>query len=118
MSTLITILEYVGLAIGIIAFLIIFWGVVRSIVELVSAWVIKRKTGDKGTISLSKVRYDLGYHLLVALEFLIAADIIRTIIKPTLEELGILGAIVAIRVTLSYFLHREIDQKTPYRYLR
>ncbi|MFC1910068.1 DUF1622 domain-containing protein [Chloroflexota bacterium] len=109
MNILIAILEYISLAIGIFAFLIIFWGVIRGVIELVTANFTRKKRPD----SLSKVRYDLGYHLLVALEFLIAADIIRTIIKPTLEELGILGAIVAIRVVLSYFLHREVDQKTP-----
>jgi uncharacterized membrane protein len=47
----------------------------------------------------------------LGLEFLIAADIIRTIIRPTLEELAILGGIVVIRTVISYFLGKEIGQR-------
>jgi len=102
------ILEYVSFGIGLIAFMIILWGVIRGIIELIKAKLLRHYTAKQRIDLLGNVRHDLGYHLLIALEFLIAADIIRTIIKPTLEELGILGAIVAIRVVLSYFLHREI----------
>ena len=108
MNILAGILEYVSLVIGLIAILIILWGVIRGIIELAKANLAKYTTGKQKLNALGRVRYDLGYHLLIALEFLIAADIIRTIIKPTLEELSILGAIVAIRVVLSYFLHKEI----------
>ena len=112
MDILADILEYVSLGIGLIAVVIILWGVIRGIIELASAKLTKYTTEKQRLNSLGRVRYDVGYHLLIALEFLIAADIIRTIIKPTLEELGILGAIVAIRVVLSYFLHREIGHHT------
>ena len=108
MDALAGILEYVSFGIGLIAFVIIIWGVIKGIIEFIKAKFLKHSTEKQRLDLLSSVRYDLSYHLLIALEFLIAADIIRTIIKPTLEELGILGAIVAIRVVLSYFLHREI----------
>ena len=108
MDVLAGILNYVSFGIGLIAFVIILWGVIRGIIELIKAKSLKHSTEKQRFDILGSVRYNLGYHLLIALEFLIAADIIRTIIKPTLEELGILGAIVAIRVVLSYFLHREI----------
>jgi uncharacterized membrane protein len=55
------------------------------------------------------VRYDVGYHLLLGLEFLIAADIVNTVVEPTLEELAILGGIVLIRLVLGFFLHRELS---------
>ena len=61
-------------------------------------------------IRLGRARYHIGYHLLLGLEFLIAADIVRTIVSPTLEELGILGAIVVIRIVIGYFLGKEIEQ--------
>ena len=105
------ILEYVSFGIGLIAFVIIIWGVIKGIIEFIKVKFTKHPTEKQRLYLLGSIRYDLGYHLLIALEFLIAADIIRTIIKPTLEELGILGAIVAIRVVLSYFLHREIGHK-------
>ena len=110
MDTIAIILEYISLGIGIIAFLIIVWGVVKSLVEFGKAYFIRHPPEKRRLKLLGNVRYNLGYHLLIALELLIAADIIRTIIKPTLEELGILGAIVAIRVVLSYFLHIEIKR--------
>jgi uncharacterized membrane protein len=44
------------------------------------------------------------------LQFLIAADIIETILKPELDELIELGGIVAIRILLSYFLTKEINE--------
>jgi uncharacterized membrane protein len=46
---------------------------------------------------------------LFALEFLIAADIIQTILKPTSQDLIELGGVVLIRVVLSYFLNKEIE---------
>ena len=111
MDTLAIILEYVSFGIGLIAFVIIVWGVIKGTTEFIKAKFRRHSTEIQRLDLLNRVRYDLGYHLLIALEFLIAADIIRTIIKPTLEELGILGAIVTIRVVLSYFLHREIGHK-------
>ena len=48
------------------------------------------------------------------LEFLIAADIIHTIVKPTLEELAILGSIVIIRTIISYFLGKEMGDGAKY----
>jgi uncharacterized membrane protein len=112
MDKLVNILEYISLGIGLIAVVIILWSIIRGIIELVSISLTK-DTAEKPRLDmLSKVRHDISYHLLIALEFLIAADIVRTIIKPSLGELSILGAIVAIRVVLSYFLHREIDHKT------
>lgn len=59
------------------------------------------------------LRHQLGSYLLLGLEFLIAADIIRTITDPTLEEMAILGGIVLIRTVLSYFLDRELAASYP-----
>lgn len=111
MDGLAGVLEYVSFAIGMVALVIIIWGVIVGIIEMIRTKFTSPAAEEKRLGLLSKVRNDLGYHLLIALEFLIAADIIRTIVKPTLQELGILGATVAIRVVLSYFLHREISHK-------
>jgi uncharacterized membrane protein len=43
---------------------------------------------------------------------LIAGDVLKTIINPTLESLAVVGAIVAIRAALTYLLNRELrDQR-------
>lgn len=55
------------------------------------------------------LRLQLGRWLAIALEFLLAADILLTAIAPTWDEIGKLGAIALIRTALNYFLEREID---------
>jgi uncharacterized membrane protein len=61
-----------------------------------------------------KLRQVLGYYLLLGLEFLIAADIIDTLMKPTTQDLIILGAIVAIRTVISYSLNSELSHDSPH----
>jgi uncharacterized membrane protein len=62
------------------------------------------------------LRRDLGRFILVGLEVLIVADIVRTIIvEPTLESVAVLGAIVVIRILLSFSLEVEIEGVWPWR---
>jgi uncharacterized membrane protein len=56
------------------------------------------------------VRIRLGRWLALALEFELAADILRTAISPTWNEIGQLAAIVVLRTSLNYFLQKEIDR--------
>ena len=56
------------------------------------------------------VRLRLARWLAVALEFELAADILRTAIAPSWDEIGKLAAIAALRTLLNYFLQKEIDQ--------
>lgn len=57
-----------------------------------------------------QVRLKLGRWLAVALEFELAADILRTAVAPTWNEIGQLAAIVVLRTVLNYFLQQEIDK--------
>ena len=109
METIQDVLEYIALGTGVIALLVILWGVLKGLVEVIRAEVTGRKAEeDREYRLLGQARYHIGYHLLLGLEFLIAADIIRTIVRPTLEELAILGVIVIIRIVIGYFLGREV----------
>jgi uncharacterized membrane protein len=54
------------------------------------------------------LRLELGRSLALALEFLLGADIIRTAVEPTWDEIGRLAAIAAIRTGLNFFLQREL----------
>jgi uncharacterized membrane protein len=47
--------------------------------------------------------------LILGLEFMLAADIVRTVIAPTWQEIGQLAAIAVIRTFLSFFLERDLD---------
>ncbi len=58
------------------------------------------------------IRLELGRWLAVALEFELGADILRTAIAPTWNEIGQLAAIVVLRTALNYFLQQEIDKAT------
>jgi uncharacterized membrane protein len=56
------------------------------------------------------VRLRLGRWLALALEFELAADILRTAIAPSWSQIGQLAAIAAIRTALNYFLGKEIER--------
>ena len=51
-----------------------------------------------------------GMWLLLGLQFALGADIVRTIISPTWNDLGQLAAIAAIRTFLNYFLERDMAE--------
>ena len=66
--------------------------------------------------SYDALRRNLGRSILLGLEVLIVADIVRTIIvDPTLESVAVLGVIVVIRILLSFSLEVEIDGLWPWR---
>ena len=103
------ILDWLTLGIGIVGVLVITWGVVLALVRLV-ALEARRIKGVNICEPRDMLRHHLGSYLLLGLEFLIAADIVHTIARPSLEELAILGGIVAIRTVLNFFLNREIAE--------
>lgn len=56
------------------------------------------------------IRLELGRWLALALEFELAADILRTAIAPTWNDIGQLAAIIVLRTVLNFFLQQEIDK--------
>ncbi|AGA32771.1 protein of unknown function DUF1622 [Thioalkalivibrio nitratireducens DSM 14787] len=61
-------------------------------------------------------RVGLGRSILVGLEFLIAGDIIRTVVvDQTLEALGSLAIIIFLRIVLSFSLFLEIEGRWPWQ---
>jgi uncharacterized membrane protein len=62
------------------------------------------------------LRADLGRAILLGLELLVIADIIGTVaIEPTLQNLGVLAVIVAIRTCLSFALELEVSGHWPWQ---
>ena len=85
-------------------------GVLVIVAGVVLIHFIALEMGMKGRyISHDSIRYRLGVYILLGLEFLVAADILETVFKPTLEQLTILGGIVVIRTGLNYFLNKELE---------
>jgi len=75
----------------------------------------KALRADTRATAYQVMRRNLGRAILLGLEVLIVADIIRTIlVEPTVESVLVLGAIVIIRVLLSFSLEVEMDGVWPW----
>jgi uncharacterized membrane protein len=62
-------------------------------------------------------RQRVGRSVLLGLEILVAADIVRTVaVSPSFESVGVLAAIVAIRTVLSVTLEMEISGRWPWQH--
>lgn len=83
--------------------------VVFSILKTVPKFVHSYRKKDSEDF-YHEIRLDLGQSLALALEFLLAADIVATAVTPTWEAIGLLGAIAGIRTFLNYFLRQEVRE--------
>lgn len=61
-------------------------------------------------VSNDQMRLELGKSIVLAVEFMLAADIIKTIITPDFYQIGMLGALVVIRTVLTFFLNLELEK--------
>ncbi|MCQ1537618.1 DUF1622 domain-containing protein [Methanocalculus taiwanensis] len=80
----------------------IIYGGVRGAIGFLRIEVLQHRT-----LSYDSIRRDFTNKLIFGLEFIIAADLLATIIAPSMEDVLLLGSIVAIRTALSYFLSKE-----------
>jgi len=68
-------------------------------------------------VAYGRLRNDLGRAILLGLEILIVADIVRTItLAPTIENAVTLGIIVLVRTFLSFSLEVELEGVVPWRF--
>lgn len=100
--------------ISMISMVVIAYGSILAILSFIRN-ELSRVRGRFSFVKLNSVKINFGYYLLLGLDFLIASDVIRTIVENTLEDLTILGVSVVIRTVLSYFLGREITEDTNLR---
>jgi uncharacterized membrane protein len=99
------IINNISFVLNVIGALIVIWAIMISLFDFLKKEIFNRKEA----IQLNEsIRLKLGSYLVLALEFFIAGDIVKTIITPTWQSLGILGAIVVIRTILSYFLTKDL----------
>src|SRR3954470_10173912 len=74
-----------------------------------------RRTKDGG-LAYRALRESFGGVILLGLEVLVAADLVRTVaVETTLESVAVLGGIVLIRTVLSFSLETEIEGVAPWR---
>ncbi len=104
------IMDVVGTGVDGIGVFVIIGGALLATVRLVLRGL--RNTGNYYAL----YRQDVGRAILLGLEFLIAGDIIRTVVvAPTMQNVAVLWLIVLIRTFLSLSLQLEIEGKLPWR---
>ena len=100
------IIEYVTTGIEAAAAIIIGISVVVAFIGYIRSLYRSRKgEGSKGDV----IRFRLVGGLLMALDFVVGADILTTILDPSTEDLFRLAVIVAIRIILGWSLSKEIS---------
>ena len=105
------VMDGIGRTIDAVGVLVIVAGAVLATVRF-----FLNRRGEAGK-SYRLYRQDLGRAILLGLEFLIAGDIIRTVVvAPTLENIVILGLIVLIRTFLSMALQLEVEGRWPWQH--
>jgi uncharacterized membrane protein len=93
-----------ALAIEAAAILVVFIGAVQAFAGVVRLVVSGGTHGSR-----KAVWRQFGVWLLLGLEFELAADIVRSVISPTLQDIGELAAIAVVRTFLNYFLEKDLD---------
>lgn len=102
---IVTVIELVGVAIITVGALITLALFARSTVG-----------GMDLEQAIANFRTSLGRAILMGLEFLVAADIINTVVvELTLENVASLAMIVVIRTLLSFSLEAEIEGRWPWQ---
>ncbi len=105
------IISYAGYAIEAIGVLVVMIGSGVSSVAFLRTF----RALPEG-VAYKTYRRQLGRSIILGLEFLIAGDIIRTVVvSATLESVAVLGLIILIRSFLSVTLHLEVEGRWPWQ---
>ncbi len=97
------VLELLGIA------AIILSGIVATVAT------VPQLFSDGEKLALGQTRLRLARGILLGLEFLVAADIIRTVtIKPSFSSVGVLAIIIGLRTFLSFSLEAEVNGRWPW----
>lgn len=84
-------------------------------IEALFALLFRRRANERQSEPKRKVWLNFAVWIVLALEFALAADIIRTAIAPSWDAIGQLAAIAAIRTVLNVFLMRDINAEAAER---
>lgn len=105
-------IEYAALAIEVLAVVIIAITIFYSIIRYSFQGLFQ----SENVYSYKELKERLGRSLLLGLEILVAADIVRTVaLEASLESVLILGLLVLVRTFLSWSLVVEIEGRWPWK---
>ncbi|MDQ0360823.1 DUF1622 domain-containing protein [Breznakia pachnodae] len=103
------ILDTLAIIIDIFSVIVITYGVILCAKDFIVTRFTSKDSKDS-FIATTVIKNQLASYILLSLEILIAADIIETIVSPTLTDIALLAATVVIRTVISYFLNKEIKE--------
>lgn len=104
-ATFKVIAEFIALGIEGAAVVLVAYGAVEALVGSILVVVHQRTSpGERRDVWLR-----FGVWLILGLEFQLAADVVRTAVSPTWQELAQLAAIAGIRTFLNFFLQRDLE---------
>ncbi len=102
------VLAIISKIIDMIGIAILLYGFSKSLIKYV--WIESRNLRSTPVRALQSIRCEIGIYILLALDFLIASDILHTIIHLSQEQLIELSAMIVLRTVIGYFLGREIQE--------
>jgi uncharacterized membrane protein len=95
--------EYLVIIVEACGAIVIMMGVARSIIQYIRSFF------GHITLTIRKVRFKLGQSMVMALEFQVAADILKTALSPTWNDMLLLATLIGLRTLLNYLLERELE---------
>jgi uncharacterized membrane protein len=94
-------IDFIGISILLFGFIKILFKYIRTEIKSILHTPIRL---------LQKIRCELGIYILLALDFLIASDIIQTITELSQEQLIELSVMILLRTAIGFFLGKEVDE--------
>ncbi len=90
--------------------------VVCGLLVATGGFVLAQRQTNQRPLAYRVYRQQVGKAILLGLEFLVAADIIRTVaVAPSFRGVGVLAVVVAVRTFLSFTLDVELEGRWPWR---
>ena len=104
------VMSIIGLVLDSMGVALVALGAVYALVRAL------RPSANQATDRYRALRVDLGRAILLGLEFLIAGDIIRSVVvAPNFTNVAVLGLIVVVRTFLSMTLQLEVEGRWPWQ---
>ncbi len=109
MENVTPILELIAHIINIVGVVILTFGFTK---ELIKYLIVEFKDGILPTPlgAIQKIRCQLGTYVLLALDFLVASDVIMSVVELSMDKLIKLAAIIGLRIVLGYFVGKDIKE--------
>ncbi len=107
MPILDTVLSSISLVMACVGVGVIVLGAITAVVGFLLG--IFRRSDTAASQKVNLMRMSLGRSIVLGLEFIVAADVVKTVITPDYYALGILASLTVIRTILSYFINLEIQ---------